>query len=204
MTDPRVPPESSKQPASVIVARPSIETGSAYKAVSKAYFDAVHSVLAGQDSAPEAAAELEKQLIEITGFRPGPPKTTEGRSAWRHKAVEMAERDRMKSADGNYFNMGRRLALIMALLVALILGGNGLVIYQFKRAQLQTDRLTGVSQQLIAVLRLQESLLSFHQRLNRTRTVQRCASPGNRSRAATCGSPGTNTANKEHSRLPAA
>ena len=72
----------------------------------------------------------------------------------------------MTSPNGNYFNIGRSLALILALLVALILGGNGLVIYQFKRAQLQTDRLTGVSQQLIAVLRLQESLLSFHQRLN--------------------------------------
>jgi uncharacterized protein HemX len=72
----------------------------------------------------------------------------------------------MTSANGNYFNMGRSLALILALLVALILGGNGLVIYQFKRAQLQTDRLTGVSQQLIAVLRLQESLRSFHQRLS--------------------------------------
>jgi signal transduction histidine kinase len=72
----------------------------------------------------------------------------------------------MKSPDGNYFNIGRRLTLTLALLVALILGGNGLVILQFERARLQTDRLTGVSQQLIAVLRLQESLLSFHQRLN--------------------------------------
>jgi trehalose/maltose transport system substrate-binding protein len=76
MSDSRVPPESSKEPASVIVARPSIETGIAYKAVSKAYSDAVHSVLVGQKSAPEAAAELEKQLIEITGFHPGPPRTT--------------------------------------------------------------------------------------------------------------------------------
>jgi trehalose/maltose transport system substrate-binding protein len=73
----RVPPELSKQPASVIVARPSIETGSTYKAVSQAYSDAVHSVLAGQISAPEAAGKLEMQLIQITGFRPGPPKTTE-------------------------------------------------------------------------------------------------------------------------------
>ena len=72
----------------------------------------------------------------------------------------------MKSPDGNYFNIGRRLTLTLALLVVLILGGNGLVILQFERARLQTDRLTGVSQQLIAVLRLQESLLSFHQRLN--------------------------------------
>ena len=72
----------------------------------------------------------------------------------------------MTSPKGSSFNMGRGLALIMALLVALILGGNGLVIYQFKRAQLQTDRLTGVSQQLIAVLRLQETLRAFHQELN--------------------------------------
>jgi signal transduction histidine kinase len=72
----------------------------------------------------------------------------------------------MKSPDGNYFSIGRRLTLTLALLIALILGGNGLVILQFERARLQTDRLTGVSQQLIAVLRLQEGLLSFHQRLN--------------------------------------
>jgi signal transduction histidine kinase len=72
----------------------------------------------------------------------------------------------MKSPDGNHFNIGRRLTLTLALLIALILGGNGLVILQFERARLQTNRLTGVSQQLIAVLRLQESLLSFHQRLN--------------------------------------
>jgi trehalose/maltose transport system substrate-binding protein len=60
-----------------IVARPSTAAGSTYKQVSQAYFDAVHSVLAGQRSAPDAAAELEKQLIEITGFRAGPPKTVD-------------------------------------------------------------------------------------------------------------------------------
>ena len=72
----------------------------------------------------------------------------------------------MKSPGGDYLNIGRRLTFTLALLVALILGGNGLVILQFEKASFQTDRLTGVSQQLIAVLRLQESLLSFHQRLN--------------------------------------
>jgi hypothetical protein len=34
----------------------------------------VHSVLAGEKSAPEAAAALEKRLIEITGFPAGPAK----------------------------------------------------------------------------------------------------------------------------------
>lgn len=72
----------------------------------------------------------------------------------------------MTPPDGSYFHIGRRLTLTLALLIALILGGNWLVILQFERARRQTDRLTGVSQQLIAVLRLRESLLSFHQRLN--------------------------------------
>jgi trehalose/maltose transport system substrate-binding protein len=77
ISDTHGPPESAKQRASVIVDRPSIETGIAYKAVSKAYSDAVHSVLTGQQSAPEAAAKLEKQLMEMTGFPSGPPKVTE-------------------------------------------------------------------------------------------------------------------------------
>ena len=57
-----------------IVARPSSATGSAYKQVSQAYFEAVHSVLTGQRGAADAAAQLQKQLIQITGFRVGPPK----------------------------------------------------------------------------------------------------------------------------------
>ena len=77
ISDRQGPPESAKQRARVIVDRPSIETGIAYKAVSKAYSDAVHSVLTGQQSAPEAAAKLEKQLMEMTGFPSGPPKVTE-------------------------------------------------------------------------------------------------------------------------------
>src|SRR5215831_10202208 len=70
----------------------------------------------------------------------------------------------MKSSD--YFNIGPRLTLVFALLIALILAGNALVIWQFQMARTQTDRLTGANQQLIAVLQLQVALLSFHQRLD--------------------------------------
>ena len=70
----------------------------------------------------------------------------------------------MKSSD--YFNIGPRLTLAFALLIALILTGNGLVIWQFQMARIQTDRLIGANQQLIAVLQLQVGLLSFHQRLD--------------------------------------
>jgi hypothetical protein len=38
---------------------------------------AVHSVLTGKNSAPEAAAELETKLERITGFPKGPPEATE-------------------------------------------------------------------------------------------------------------------------------
>src|SRR5690242_9572754 len=70
----------------------------------------------------------------------------------------------MKSSD--YFNIGPRLTLAFALLIALILAGNALVIWQFHLARIQTVRLMGANQQLIAVLQFQVGLLSFHQRLD--------------------------------------
>src|SRR5215813_13637782 len=70
----------------------------------------------------------------------------------------------MKSSD--YFTIGPRLTLAFALLIALILAGNAFVIWQFHMARIQSDRLTGANQQLIAVLHLQIGLLSFHQRLD--------------------------------------
>jgi trehalose/maltose transport system substrate-binding protein len=48
-----------------IVARPSIVTGSNYEAVSKAYADALHTVLTRESAAPAAAAALENQLTQI-------------------------------------------------------------------------------------------------------------------------------------------
>jgi trehalose/maltose transport system substrate-binding protein len=58
-----------------LVLRPSIETGARYQQVSAAYAAAISEVLSGKKKAPEAAADLEKQLMQITGFRSGPPKT---------------------------------------------------------------------------------------------------------------------------------
>jgi signal transduction histidine kinase len=81
----------------------------------------------------------------------------------------------MKWTDSKFY-IGRLPTLTLVLLIVVILAGNGLVILQFERVRLRTDRLSGVSQQLIAVLRLQESLLSFDQRLNQiaqSKNVQR-------------------------------
>jgi ABC-type glycerol-3-phosphate transport system substrate-binding protein len=69
--------EKSSRHTSGVVSRPSSEAGLTYDQVTRAYIGAVHSVLTGQRAAPEAAAELEKQLVKITGFGTGPPKTAD-------------------------------------------------------------------------------------------------------------------------------
>ena len=73
----------------------------------------------------------------------------------------------MNSRDTNELEIGPGLKLAFALLIALILGGNGFLLWQFHLARLQTERLTDMSQELIGVLRLQVSLLSVDQRLDR-------------------------------------
>ena len=50
----------------------------------------------------------------------------------------------MKSPDLNPLKIGSRLAVIFVVLIAVILGGNGLLIWQFYAARLQTDRLIGM------------------------------------------------------------
>jgi trehalose/maltose transport system substrate-binding protein len=55
------------------VSRPSNVTGKKYQAVTDAYIQAVHSVLTASKSAPEAAADLENELVRITDFKKGPP-----------------------------------------------------------------------------------------------------------------------------------
>jgi trehalose/maltose transport system substrate-binding protein len=56
-----------------MISRPSDVTGKKYQDVTDAYIQAVHSVLTGEKSAPEAAAALENELVRITGFKKGPP-----------------------------------------------------------------------------------------------------------------------------------
>lgn len=71
--EPSAGPAEVGQARSGLVARPSIVSGNAYEEVTKAYMLAVHSVLTRESRAPEAAAALEKQLVQITGFKTGPP-----------------------------------------------------------------------------------------------------------------------------------
>ena len=55
---------------STIVTRPSTVTADKYTDVSKAYFEAVHSVLTHRTPGTTAAAGLEAKLVQITTFKP--------------------------------------------------------------------------------------------------------------------------------------
>ena len=56
-----------------VVNRPATIVGQRYEDVDHAYIRAVRSVLTGKSKAPEAAKQLEKELVGITGFKTGPP-----------------------------------------------------------------------------------------------------------------------------------
>lgn len=56
-----------------VVARPSVVAAEKYDEVSRAYIRALRSVLMREKTAPLAAADLEKELVAITGFRTGSP-----------------------------------------------------------------------------------------------------------------------------------
>jgi trehalose/maltose transport system substrate-binding protein len=65
--------KASERPGSGVVRRPSTVTSEKYGEVSKAYSQAVHSVLTGEAKASEAAATLVKELVGMTGFEAGQP-----------------------------------------------------------------------------------------------------------------------------------
>lgn len=62
-----------KDVGSVAVARPSTVSGQHYDEVSRAYFSSVHSILAGEQDADKAMAELQAKLEKITAGKPVPP-----------------------------------------------------------------------------------------------------------------------------------
>jgi trehalose/maltose transport system substrate-binding protein len=61
-------PRAGDLSGATVVSRPSNVSGAHYEDVSRAYSEAVHSVLARQSTAAAAASNLEKELVRITGF----------------------------------------------------------------------------------------------------------------------------------------
>ncbi len=80
MVNSRNSSENSSPLRATVVSRPSSIAAGSYEQVTRAYFGAVHSVLTGERRAPEAAAELQKYLVKITGFRTGSSEKTKLRS----------------------------------------------------------------------------------------------------------------------------
>ena len=52
-----------------LVSRPSAVSGKMYAEVSRAYYEAVHEVLTRKKTGAEAAARLQDELVQMTGFR---------------------------------------------------------------------------------------------------------------------------------------
>ena len=55
------------------VVRPSTVAGKNYSAVSASYYQVVHDILSLRVSVARGLSDLEKELVQLTGFRPGPP-----------------------------------------------------------------------------------------------------------------------------------
>jgi PAS domain S-box-containing protein len=62
-------------------------------------------------------------------------------------------------------NIGPRLALCFVLIIVAMLIGDAIVLWQFHTVRDQAGRLNGYDQEFVAVLRVHESLLAFHDRL---------------------------------------
>jgi signal transduction histidine kinase/HAMP domain-containing protein len=62
-------------------------------------------------------------------------------------------------------SIGRRLTVCFVLIILVMSGGSGLLLWQFHLVHVQAARLNGVDQELIAVLRFQTSLRWFDKRL---------------------------------------
>jgi HAMP domain-containing protein len=60
----------------------------------------------------------------------------------------------------------RRLSICFALIIALMLAGNCVLLWQFHLVRVQQEHLTAVDEQLIAVLRAHSGLMSFYERLD--------------------------------------
>jgi len=63
-------------------------------------------------------------------------------------------------------NIGPRLTLCFLFIILALLVGNAVSLWQFHLARTQADRLSGVDQELIAVLQAHTSLMSFYERLD--------------------------------------
>src|SRR5713101_198752 len=84
--------------------------------------------------------------------------TATGLNRW----VKSAE---AKTLQAGRLNIGPRLILGFAIIIFLMLAADAVVLWQFHLVRTEAERLNGIDQKLVAVLRVHTSLSAFHDRL---------------------------------------
>jgi len=93
----------------------------------------------------------------------------------RHTAAEFArwvKRAEERTFRADRLNIGPRLILCFVVIILSMLAGDAVVLWQFHLVRAQAERLNGIDQKLVAVLRVHTSLLAFHDRLNELAQAQ--------------------------------
>src|ERR1700688_2441832 len=99
---------------------------------------------------------------------------------------------RVKGAEAKTFhasrlNIGPRLILGFVFIILSMLAADAVILWQFHLVRTQAERLNGIDQKLVAVLRVHTSLLAFHDRLEEladSQDVGRLVTEGERLRTA--------------------
>jgi signal transduction histidine kinase/HAMP domain-containing protein len=84
--------------------------------------------------------------------------TATGLNRW----VKSAE---AKTLDASRLNIGPRLMVGFVFIILSMLGADAVILWQFHLVRTQAERLNGIDQKLVAVLRVHTSLVAFHDRL---------------------------------------
>jgi PAS domain S-box-containing protein len=92
-----------------------------------------------------------------------------------------------KALKAGQLNIGPRLMLGFAVIIFSMLAADAVVLWQFHLVRAQAERLNGIDQKLVAVLRLHTSLTTFHDRLEDladSQDIDRLVTEGEHFRAA--------------------
>ncbi|WP_263351987.1 ATP-binding protein [Acidicapsa acidisoli] len=81
------------------------------------------------------------------------------------KLAEWLKQADEKTSHLRWLNIGPRLTLCFLFIILAMLVGNAVLLWQFREASEQAERLSGVDQELIAVLQAHANLMSFYERL---------------------------------------
>ncbi|HMD06155.1 MAG TPA: PAS domain-containing protein, partial [Candidatus Acidoferrum sp.] len=106
--------------------------------------------------------------------------TTTGLSRWAKSAKAITFR-------AGRLNIGPRLVLGFVFIILSMLAADALILWQFHLVRTQAERLNGIDEKLVAVLRLHTSLTTFHDRLEDladSQDIGRLVTEGERLRSA--------------------